>query len=75
MSGNGILQKQQYIHGLKHDVPIAPHSLIPAMLHEFHDAKYHQKTIHMFEAIQRSYWGPNLWQDIVKYIGKYSVCA
>ena len=29
----------------------------------------------MFEVIRRSYWWPKLQQDIVKYIGKSSVCA
>ena len=75
MSVNGILQKQQYIHGLKHDVTIAPQSLIPTTLHEFHDSKGHQGTIHTHDAIRRSFWWPKLWQDIVKYIDKFSVCA
>ena len=73
MSENDILQKQHYIHGLKHDVTIAPHSPVPTILHEFHDFKCHQGTIHTFEAIRRSYLWPKLWQDIVKYIGKCSV--
>ena len=42
MSVSGILQKQQYVHGLQHDVTIAPHSLVPTILHEFHDSKGHQ---------------------------------
>ena len=71
---NGIL-KQQYVLGLKHDITIVPHSVIPTTLHEFHDSKGYQGTICTFEAIRRSYWWPNLWQDIVKYIGKCSVCA
>ena len=29
MSVSGILQKQQYVHGLKQNVIIAPHSLVP----------------------------------------------
>ena len=29
----------------------------------------------MFEAIRISYWWPKLWQDIVKYIDKCSLCA
>ena len=33
MSENSILQKQQYIHGLKHDITIAPHTPVPAILH------------------------------------------
>ena len=28
MSANGILQKQQYIHGLKHDITIAQPTLV-----------------------------------------------
>ena len=55
MSANGVLQKQQYIHGLKHDVTIVPHSLVPTFLHEFHDSKSHQGAIHTFEVIKRSY--------------------
>ena len=74
MSANGILQKQQYFYGLKHDVTIAPHSLVPTILHEFHDSKGFQGTIYTFEVI-RSYWWPKLWQDIVKYIGKCGVCT
>ena len=56
MSANGILHKQQYIHGLKHDIIIVPHSLVPTILHEFHDSKGHQGVIHMFEEIRNSYW-------------------
>ena len=46
ISDDGLLQKQQYVHGLKHDVIIAPHSIIPIILHEFHNSKGHQGTIH-----------------------------
>ena len=53
MSANGIL-KRQYVHGLRHDVTIAPHSPVPTILHEYHKSKGHQRTIHTFEAI-RSY--------------------
>ena len=74
MSANGILQKQQYIHGLKFDITIAPHLLLPTILHGFHDSKCHQGTICTCEEI-RSYWWPGLGQDIVKYIGKCSICA
>ena len=42
MSANGILQKQPYFHGLKHDVTIAPHSLVQTLLLDFHDSKGHQ---------------------------------
>ena len=59
MSVNGILQKQQYIHGLKHNVTIAPHSLVPTFLHEFQDYKGIQGTLQTFETIRRSYWEPN----------------
>ena len=75
MSENGIPQKHQYTHGLKHDIAIALHSLVPTMLHEFYDFKAYQGTICTFEVIRRSYWWPKLWQDIVKYIGKCSVCT
>ena len=54
MSVSGILQKQ-YIHGFKHDITIAPHSLVQAILHEFHDSKGYQGTICTFEAIGRLY--------------------
>ena len=57
MSANGILQKQ-YIHGLKHGITIAPCSLIPTILHVFHDSKGHQGTIHTFEVLRRSYRWP-----------------
>ena len=36
LSASHILQKCQYIHGLKHYINIAPHSLIPAIFHELH---------------------------------------
>ena len=75
MSENGILQKQQNMHGLKHDITVAPCSLVPTILHEFNDSKGHQGTIYMFEAMRRSYWWPKLWQDIFKYIGNCIVCA
>ena len=67
-SANGILQKQQFICGFKDDVIRAPSSFIPTSLHDFHDSKGHEGTIHVFKAIKRSYWCPKLWQDIVKYI-------
>ena len=67
-----ILQKHQYVHGLQHDITIAPHSLVPNMLHEFHGSKGHQGTICTSEAIRRCYWWPILQQDIFKYIGKSS---
>ena len=69
-SADGILQKQQYIHGLKHDVIIVPHSLVPVILHEFYNSKGHEGTIHTFVVIRRFYWWPKLCQDIVKYINK-----
>ena len=52
MSENDILQKQQYIYSLKHDITIAPCSLVPTTLHEFHDSKGHQGTVCTFEAIR-----------------------
>ena len=62
MSTNGILQKQQYTHGLKHDITIAPYSLVPTILYELHDSKGHQGTMHPFQALRRSYWWPKLCQ-------------
>ena len=41
MSASGILQKNSS-HTLKHDVTVSPHSLVPTILHEFHDSKSHQ---------------------------------
>ena len=60
MSSTGILQGYQYIHGLQHDVTIAPHSLVLTMMHEFHDSKGHLGNIFAFEAIRRSCWWPKL---------------
>ena len=68
MSTNGSLQQQQYIHGLKHDITRAPCSLVPTILHEFHDAKGHQGPICIILV-------PKTMQDIVEYIGKCSPCA
>ena len=48
MSASGILQKQKYIHDLKHGAIIAPHSLEATILHAFYDSKGHQETIHTF---------------------------
>ena len=50
-------------------------SIIPAILHEFHNSKGHQGTICTFEAIRRFYWWPLLCQDIIKYINKCDICA
>ena len=41
MSANGILQKQQYINGLKHDITKTLFSVEPTILHVFHDSKGH----------------------------------
>ena len=60
----------QYVHGLKHDITIAPNALLPTILHEFHDTKGHQGTIHTSQSIRRFYCCPKLWQDVVKYTGK-----
>ena len=51
MSTNSILQKQQYIPVLKHDATIAPWSLLLSILHEFHNSRVNQGTIHTSEAI------------------------
>ena len=74
MSANSILQKQ-HVHGLKHDVTIAPYSLVPPILPKFYHSKVHQGTIHTFEAIRISILWPKLWQDIVKYTDQCSACA
>ena len=60
MFASGILLKQQYVHHFQCDITIAPHLLIPTILHEFHDSKGHQGSIYIFEAIRRSYWWPKL---------------
>ena len=44
ISADGLLQKEQYILGLK-SVVVAPYSVIPTILHEFHNSKGHQGTI------------------------------
>ena len=54
LSADGVLESTQYIHGLQHDINIAPWSLVPTILHEFYGSKCHQGTIHMLEAIRRS---------------------
>ena len=59
-SASGILQKQQCIHGLQHDVITVPHSLVPNILDELHDSNGHQGNICIFEPIRRSYWWPKL---------------
>ena len=52
ISLDGLLQKkQQYVYGLKYDITVAPCSVVPVNLHEFHNSKGHQGTIHTFEAI------------------------
>ena len=56
------------MHGLKHDIIIVPHSSIPVILHEFHNSKGHQGTIHKFEAIKRFFWWPKVCQDIMKIL-------
>ena len=72
---NGILQKQQYTPGLKHDITIAPNSVVSIILHKFHTSRGHQGTIHTFEAIKRSYWWPKYCQDVAKYINKWDIWA
>ena len=51
ISSDGLLQKQHYVHRLKYDVTIAPHSVVPVILYEFHNSKGHQCTIHTFETM------------------------
>ena len=55
ISVNSILQKQQYIHGLKQDVTRAPHSIRSFIMHEFYNYKVHYRTICMLKTIKRSY--------------------
>ena len=71
-SANVLLQKQQYTHGLKHDVIIVPNSVILLSIHEFYNSKSHQGT---FEAKRKFYWWPKLHQDIEKYINKCDILA
>ena len=75
ISTDGLLQKQQYIHGLKHDFVTAPHSIVQTILNDFHNLKGHQGTIHTFEAIRRFYQWPKLHQDIIKYMNKCNISA
>ena len=74
ISIDGILQKQQYGHSLKHDVTIAQCCIEPIILHKFHNFKGHHRTIHTFKAIGRSYWWPKLCLDVEKYINKCDMC-
>ena len=41
ISPDGLLQKQQYLHGLNYDVTIAPWSVAPIIPHEFYASKGH----------------------------------
>ena len=41
LSADGVLQMHGYIHGLKHYITIAPHSLVPIILHVFYDSQGH----------------------------------
>ena len=72
ISANCLLQKQQYIHGLKHDI-IAPCSIIPIIIIEFHNSHSDYGTIPTFKAI-RFYCWPKLLHDIVKYINTCDIC-
>ena len=60
ISADSLLLKQQYIYVLRHDGIIAPHSVVPIILHEFHNSKGHQGTICTFETIGKFYWWPTL---------------
>ena len=75
ISPDGLLQKQQYVHGIRYDDTIAQHSIVPVILHEFHNSKGYPETIHTFGAIRRFYWWPKLCQDIVKHISQCSIYA
>ena len=72
---DGLLQKQQYVHGLKYYVIIAPHSILQVTLHEFQNSRWHQGKIHTFDQIRRFYWWPTFCQDIVKHIYRCNICV
>ena len=48
ISPDGPLQKHHHVHGLKDNVTVALHSVIPVILHEVHNSKGHQGAIHTF---------------------------
>ena len=75
ISADCLLQDQKYIHGLKHDVIIAGHSIIPIILHKINYSACHQETICIFEAIKRLYWWPNLHNDIGIHVKKCCISA
>ena len=75
ISPDSLLQKQQYVHRLKYDVTIVPHSIVPVILHESHNSKGNQDTICTFEAIRKFYWWQRLCQDIVKHINRCNICG
>ena len=60
ISPDGLLQNQQYVHGVKYDVTMAPHIVVPIILYLIR----HQGTIYTSEAIQRFSWWPKLCHDI-----------
>ena len=74
ISPDCLLQKQQYIHGLRYDVTIIPYSIIPVILHEYHNSKEYQDTLFAFEVTRRFYWWSTLHQDIVKHIKVQHLC-
>ena len=43
ISAKDILQMQQYSHSLKHYITIAPCSIVPIILHKFHNSIGHQE--------------------------------
>ena len=76
MSATGILQKTPiYPWFAAWYYNIAQHSLVPTILHEFHDSKGHQGNNHTLETIRRSDWWPKLQQDIGTYIDQCNVCV
>ena len=74
ISAGSILQKQHYVHGLKHDITIAPGPIVPINLSEFHNCKGHQGIIHTFEAIRRSYSWSKLCQDVLCCNSEFTWC-
>ena len=46
ISASDILQKQKYLHELKHYIAIALCSIVPIIFHKFYNSSGHQGTIH-----------------------------
>ena len=70
-----MLCKSVFIHGLPYKVKVITKQLSHTIVVEFHSSKGHQGTIHTLKAIQRKYWWPELYQDIVKFIADCPLCT